>query len=79
MVDDLRTANRVVYALVAAQLSLDDLEVEALEIRTVSGREVVEHADVVPALEQRAHEVGADEAGAARDEGARHHATASTW
>ena len=69
----------VVHALVAPQLALDDLDVEAVEVLAVAGREVVEHAHLVAALEQRAHEVRADEAAAAGDEDARHQATASTW
>ena len=79
MVDDLGAAHGVVHALVAAQLALDDLDVEPLEVRAAAGGEVVEHAHVVAALEQRAHEVRADEAGAAGDEHERHQATASTW
>ena len=66
--DDLGAANGVVHALVAAQLALDDLDVEAGEVRAVAGREVVEHAHLVAALEQRPDEVRADEAGAAGDE-----------
>src|SRR5581483_4028804 len=79
VVDDLRAAHGVVHALVAPQLALDDLEVEPLEVRAVPGGEVVEHADVVAALEQGAREVRADEPRSARDEDARHQATASTW
>ena len=79
MVDDLGAAHGVVHALVAAQLALDDLDVEPFEVRAVARGEVVEHADVVAALEQGADEVRADEAGAAGDEHARHQATASTW
>ncbi len=79
MVDDLDPADGVVHALVAPQLALDDLDVEPLEVRAVAGREVVEHAHLVAALEQPAHEVRADEAGAAGDEHAGHQATASTW
>ena len=79
VVDGLRPAHGVVHTLVAAQLALDDLDVEAVEVRAVAGGEVVEHAHLVAALEQRADEVRADEAGAAGDEDARHQATASTW
>src|SRR5581483_3549268 len=68
VVDDLDAAHRVVDALVAAQLALDDLYVEPLEVRAVAGREVVEHAHLVAALEQGAHEVRAEEAGPAGDE-----------
>ena len=64
-------AHGVVDALVAAELALDDLDVEALEVRAAAGREVVEHAHLVAPLEQRAHEVRADEAGAPGDEHAR--------
>ena len=79
MVDDLAPADGVVHALVAAQLALDDLDVEPVEVRAVAGREVVEHAHLVAALEQRANEVRADEAGAAGDEDACHQAVASMW
>ena len=79
MVDDLDAADGVVHALVAAQLALDDLDVEPVEVRAAAGREVVEHAHVVAALEQRAHEVRADEARTAGDERLRHSLTATTW
>jgi len=55
--DDLDAAHRVVHALVAAQLSLDDLDVEAFDVAAVAGGEVVEDAHVVAALEQLAHEI----------------------
>ena len=74
--------DRVVDALVAAQLALDDLDVAApVEVRAAAGREVVEHAHVVAALEQRPHEVRADEPGAAGDEHPPAHAgtSATTW
>ena len=45
--------------------ALDDLEVETFEIRPVAGREVVEHADVVAPLDERIHEIRADEPGSA--------------
>ena len=68
--DELDAANRVVDALVAAQLPLDDLDVvlQPGEVRAVAGGEVVEHANGVAALEERANEVRADEAGSAGDE-----------
>ena len=68
MIDDLDAAHRRVHALVGAQLAFDDLDVEALEIGAVPGREVVEHAHVVAALQERFGEVRADEAGAAGDQ-----------
>ncbi len=70
MVDDLDAARRVVHALVAPELALDDLDrVDDLrEVRPVAGGEVVEHAHLVAAREQRAHEVRADEARPAGDE-----------
>ena len=68
MEDDLDAAHGVVDPLVAAQLALDDLDAEPVEVRARAGREVVEDAHLVAALEQRPHEVRADEAGAARDE-----------
>ena len=76
MEDELDAAHGVVDALVAAQLALDDLDVvlQAGEVRAVAGREVVEHANGVAALEQRADEVRADEAGAAGDEDPATHA-----
>src|SRR5262249_21316519 len=61
VVDDLCAAHGVVNALVAAQLSFDDLDLEALEIGTVSGGEIVEHTNVVAALEERSDEIRADE------------------
>jgi hypothetical protein len=68
-----------VHSLVAAQLAFHDLDIEPFEIRPVSRGEVVEHADVVAALEQGADQVRADEACATGDEHERHQATASTW
>ena len=79
MIDDVDSAYRVVDAFVAPQLALDDLDVEPFEIRSVPGREVVEDAHLVAAVEEGAREVRSDEAGATRDEDARHQATASTW
>ena len=80
--DDLDAAHRGVDALVAAQLALDDLD--SSTTRRGSARLPVEKLSstrtVVAALEQRADEVRADEAGAAGDEDARPaHATAVTW
>ncbi len=68
MEDDLGTPDGVVHSLVASELSLDDLDVEAREVRAAPGGEVVEDADVVAPLEQGADEVRADEAGTAGDE-----------
>ena len=68
MEHDLDPAHGVVHPLVRAQLSFDHLDVEALEVRAVAGREVVEHAHVVPGVEQRAHEVRADEPAASGHE-----------
>ena len=76
---DLDAAYGVVHAFVAAELSLDDLHVEPFEIVAIAGREVVEHAHVVAAIEQRADEVRADETAAAGDEDACHARTAVTW
>ena len=61
-------------ALVGAEVALDDLDLttERSEVGPAAGREVVEHADVVASLEERLDEIGADEAGAAGDEDARH-------
>src|SRR5579862_208050 len=75
MEDDLGAADRVVHALVATQLPLDDLDVEPGEVLAAAGREVVEHAHVVAALEQAPDEVGADEAAAAGDEDTHHRPT----
>ena len=72
MVDDLDAADGVVHALVAAQLALDDLDAEPVQVRAVAGREVVQHAHLVAALQQRADEVPADEPAAAGDEDAAH-------
>jgi hypothetical protein len=73
--DDLGAADRVVDALVAAQLAFDDLDLEAREVGAVAGREVVEHADVVAPLEQVANEVRADEAAAAGNDDFHAHAS----
>ena len=76
--DELDAAGRVVHALVAPQLALDDLDVvEPDEVAAVAGREVVEHAHLVAALEQAADEIGADEAGAPGDQNL--HGSATTW
>ena len=66
--DDLGAADGVVDPLVAAELALDDLDREPVEVRPRAGREVVEHPHLVAGGEQRPHEVRADEAGAAGDE-----------
>ena len=82
MEDNLRVSNSGVHALVAAQLAFDQLDVSGQpgQVRPVPGREVVEHADAVAALEQGADEVRADEPGAARDEDeATHVFSATTW
>ena len=68
MEHELDAAHRVVHALVRAELALDDLDAETVQVRAVARREVVEHAHVVAALEQGAHEVRADEAAAPGDE-----------
>ena len=49
MEDDLAAADRVVDALVALNVALDQLDLagEAGEVLAVARREVVEHADVV--------------------------------
>jgi hypothetical protein len=62
-----------VDSFVASQLAFDDLHVDGLEVAPVAGGEVVEHPHLVAALEQRADEVRADEAGTAGDEDARHY------
>ena len=81
MEDDLGPAHRVVDALVGAELALDHGGVEAGQVRTAPRGEVVEHAHLVAALEQRAHEVRADEPTAAGDERDAAHAdfSATTW
>ena len=80
MVDDLDPAHGGVHAFVAPELALDDLDVEPGEVGAVPGREVVEHLDLVAAVEQRAHEVRADEAAAARYQYARQEGfSATTW
>ena len=79
MVDDVASTHGVVHTLIAPQLTLDDLDVETVEVRPVAGGEVVQDAHFVVALEQCTREVGADEAAAPRDEDAGHQATASTW
>ena len=81
MEDDLDSAHRVVHALVAPQLALDNLELldDVGEVSSVAGGEVVEHAHGVALLEQPAREVRADESAAPGDENALAHATAVTW
>jgi hypothetical protein len=56
------------HALVGTELALDDLDLEALEIGPIAGREVVQHAHFVSALDERVHEIRADEPGSAGDE-----------
>src|ERR687891_1305812 len=62
--DELDASYRVMHALVAPELPLDELDVpvQPREVRAVASREVVEHAHVVAAGEQRAYEVRAEEA-----------------
>ena len=83
MEDDLDAADGVVHALVAAQLTLDHLDVvvESRQVGAVAGGEVVEDTHRIAPLEQAADEVGANEAAAARYEHlAAHQATpARTW
>ncbi len=57
-------------ALVRAEVALDHLDVveELGQVLAAAGGEVVEHAHGVASGEQRADEIRADEAGAARDE-----------
>jgi len=52
-IDDLDAAHGAVNALVATEIALD----ERLEVASVPGREVVEHAYVIATLEQHAHKV----------------------
>jgi hypothetical protein len=70
MEDELDAAHGVVDALVRAELALDDLDVvrDVREVRPLPRGEVVEHADAVAALDERADEVRADEPAAAGDE-----------
>ena len=81
MEDDLDAAHGRVHALVRAEVALDELDVvlEPGEVRAAPGREVVEHAHVVAAREERAHEVRADEAAAARDERLHRGTSPTTW
>ena len=60
VVHDLDAPGCGVHALVRAQFALDDLDVEPFEVAATSRGEVVQHADVVAALEERAHEIRAD-------------------
>src|SRR5262249_21091567 len=68
VVDALAAARRAMHPLVRAQLALDALRLEALEVGPVARGEVVEHAHVVASLDKGVDEVRADEAGAAGDE-----------
>ena len=79
MEDELAAAHRGVDALVAPQLPLDQLDVEPGEVLAAARREVVEDAHVVAALEQRPHEVRADEARAARNKDCHLGLSATTW
>ena len=80
MEDDLGAADGVVHALVAMRSSPSTTSTSRpVEVRAAAGREVVEHAHLVAALEQRAHEVRADEPGAAGDERLHGAFTAVTW
>jgi hypothetical protein len=51
--------------LVRAHFALDRLDVEVGNVRSVSGREVVEYTDFVALAQQGTKKVGADEAGPA--------------
>jgi hypothetical protein len=75
--DELGTANRVVDALVAAQLAFNDLDIESLQVAADPGREVVEYAYVVASLDEMSDEVRADEAGSTGNQYL--HEPASTW
>ena len=76
MEDELDAANGVVNTLVASQLPLNDFDVvlDPGQVRAVAGGEVVEDADGVAALQQRVHEVAADESGSAGDKDLATHA-----
>ena len=65
MEHDLGATDGVVHALVAPKLTLDDLHVQPVDVRPQPGREVVEDADVVTTLDERIHEIRADEPGPA--------------
>ena len=79
MEDDLGSADGVVHALVAAELPLDDLDVEVGKVRARTGRVIVEHAHAVAPREQGAHEVRSDEPCSAGDQDRLAHFTARTW
>ena len=70
MEHDLDPAGGGVYTLVAPQLSLDDLHLvgELGKVRAVAGREVVEDAHFVAALDEGAGKIRPDEASTACDE-----------
>jgi len=69
MEHDLDSARGGVYTLVAPQLAFHDLDLvgELGEVRAIAGREIVEDANFVAALDQGAGEVRPDEAPAAGD------------
>ena len=69
MEDDLAAAHRGVDPLVALYVALDDLDLsrEVRQVLAVSGGEVVEHRNLVPALHEVRHEVRADETGSTGD------------
>jgi hypothetical protein len=79
--DHVDAADGGVHALVRTEIALDQVDVvlQLREIGATPGREVVEDANVVAALEQRANQVGADEAAAAGDEGLQRGTSATTW
>jgi hypothetical protein len=57
------------HGVLVPYVRLDDLDVEAVEIRGATAREVVESADLDAAAEQPGNEVRPDEAARAGDEG----------
>ena len=71
MEDDLDSARRGVHPLVAAKLTFNDLDFagELGEIGAVARREVVEHAHVIAAFDERPNEVRAEDL----------HGSATTW
>ncbi len=79
MKNDLDALGRGRNTLVGAQVSLDQLDVKSLEVRSIPGREVVVNPDLVPVVKESPDQVGADKAGSAGYEDPRHADPMPKW
>jgi hypothetical protein len=70
MKDDVAPSDRVMDALVALDVALDELDVpvEGGDVRPPAGREVVENPDAMPERGESRSKVGADEASPTGDQ-----------